>query len=314
MSRSLRPRCQVRSSAFWAAIPCVPGGVLAPGEAISRSRRRPTSEVSYSKRSSRIEVCNMALGGAETAILGKILEEVVEHSVENGRLDQLKAALRRRQNVLLLGSTGTGKSNLRRAIKRETVDIPISDRTMVVENERIRITDHFFKIHDTPGDISLDGQRQKAYRAHLRQREPIILNVVSYGYHEYPAGQEQSPLTATGRPSALYLRAHRQIEMDMLGEWLGLLDPALTKFVLTIVTKADLWYANRVEVLKHYRSGEYSRLLREAGWRNTSVLPYSSVFHRFFDDGVVPGFFGDSDRKRTHTIFLRDLVKLAVSD
>ncbi len=95
----------------------------------------------------------------------------------------------------------------------------------------------------------------------------------------------------------------------MLNEWtpfLGGLDSV--GWLITVVTKADLWWKRRDEVLPHYQTGPYFRALGEAQSLKPVVLEYCSVFQKFYGQGAMSGDFQDSDRIRAKAQMIRSLL------
>jgi len=137
-----------------------------------------------------------------------------------------------------------------------------------------------------------------------------VMNVVSYGYHEYAAAAGEA-LTSTG-VSESFLQRHRDNELTALNEWLPLLgDRTVTRWIFTVVTKADLWWDKYDEVLEYYQIGPYAEKLRGVDSRlRVATLPYCSVVHRFFGTAKHAGSFDDEDRMRTNKHFLHQLVDL----
>lgn len=63
---------------------------------------------------------------------------------------------------------------------------------------------------------------------------------------------------------AVYLPEMRRLELDSLREIVPHLKAALGRlWMITLVTKQYLWWANREAVRRHYAEGEYSALIEE---------------------------------------------------
>ena len=95
-----------------------------------------------------------------------------------------------------------------------------------------------------------------------------IINVVSYGYDFPDSGgsmEGQAPWA-------------RQREIDYLAQFVRWLRDAETpSWLITVVTKGDLWWQRRDEVRAYYECGPYSRALREYLGIEANVLLYSSL-------------------------------------
>lgn len=82
------------------------------------------------------------------------------------------------------------------------------------------------------------------------------------------------------------------------------------KYVITLVSKADLWWTQRDEVIAYYEEGKYFQALNEATDIHHIVLPYCSVIRMFYGEGETSGRFQDSDRERAKAQLADTLFKL----
>lgn len=218
------------------------------------------------------------------------------------------------EKIVVLGSTGSGKTNLLDSLAAAAAlieAIPSTTRTQTPEPRSVIVNERPFVIIDTPGQVAHAPQRQVVYREALAKPPVRIINVVSYGYHEYATGSAEA-LDEDGLPRDDWLERHRENELTALREWLPLLGTReMAQWVLTAVTKADLWWNERDTVFDHYENGAYATALKEhdAGLKHV-VLPYSSVFHRFYGEAALAGTFDDANRVETTSHFLQQLVAL----
>lgn len=238
--------------------------------------------------------------------------QIYELARREGWLDRLFFFLQKTHRVLVFGHTGVGKSNL---IDSLVEDIPQAidylQRTQYVQKTRVRIRRKPFVFIDTPGELDRARVRGQVLREAITKR-PIagILNVVSYGYHENRTGLKQA-IRDDGSVNEEYLAARRKDEREILNEWLTVLgDPDYLPWVITVVTKADIWWNQREEVLEYYQRGEYGQDLHDrGGFGQTTVLPYSSVLHKFYGRVPLPGTFDDQDRRSLRSQLLLTLVQ-----
>lgn len=219
-----------------------------------------------------------------------------------------------KDKIVVLGSTGTGKTNLLNSLEVAAAlveAVPAMTRTEATEERGVIVDERPFKIIDTPGQAGHVSQRQKLYRELANERPIRVINVVSFGYHEYASGHGEA-LDDEGQVRGAWLERHRDNELTAMSEWLPLLgNREVTKWVLTVVSKADLWWNEHEAVLEYYRSGEYAELLKRSDpLLEHHVLPYSSVFHRFYGEAVLAGSFDDDDRLKTTRHFLQQLAAL----
>lgn len=141
-----------------------------------------------------------------------------------------------------------------------------------------------------------------------------VINIVSYGYHEYHLDRG-SVFNADGSIRPEYLQRHRQEEISQLSEWNSLLGSPLTaKWLITLVTKADLWWDHRKDVVDHYKTGPYFAALGDAKSLQPKVIEYSSVFARFYNTAPMSGFFAQDDRTLLQNHFVEALLAALLKD
>lgn len=232
-----------------------------------------------------------------------------------GIIERIKEFFRKPRTIVVLGATGSGKTNLLKSLSVAPGLISAihrDARTEHVEKSRIKIGNQQFLAIDTPGQMAHKYLREEAIRESLAKRPLLVINVVSYGFHEYTYPPITDAVDEEGNPRQEYLERHRINELAALDEWLPLLGHReMTKLLVTAVTKADLWW-NDKEIAKEYYANEpYGKLVRAAdqGLHHV-VLPYCSVVHRFFNTSLLPGTFDDAVRQSLNLQFLTQLSKL----
>jgi hypothetical protein len=221
---------------------------------------------------------------------------------------------RQKENLVVLGASGVGKTNLIVSLNAAGGLIAANwrmNRTTATVRQQVRINGEPYRVIDTPGQRLHQADRLETVREASRRPLVRIINVVSYGYHEYDT-DVSNVIRADGQPDPAFLERRREEELSALNEWLPILgDRSITKWVLTAVSKADLWWKENEKVLNHYRSGEYHKAIMNADPKlHHSVLPYCSVGHKFFGTTPLDGTFDDSDRVQTDVHFLQQLVNL----
>jgi hypothetical protein len=105
------------------------------------------------------------------------------------------------------------------------------------------------------------------------------------------------------------------VEIEALREWnqllsAGVLDP----WLITVVTKADLWWEQHTAVKGYYESGPYHAALSTAQSMRPSVCFYSSIRHLFYGKAPVSGYFDDEERLRLRANFFRVLFEAIESN
>ncbi len=249
---------------------------------------------------------------SEIAAFAELLAVSYNLARELSLLDRLARQLSRRKRVLVLGASGAGKSQFIESI-RNPLALPIGplSRTAVVKRHTIPIEKRFFHLIDTPGQRGDQPRRAAAFRQTVTQPPEGIINVVCFGYHEAAeaGGAKAVPETGNGVARTDYLKARQQVEIELLSEWVPIIDSADIKWLITLVTKADLWWPdenNKINMF--YKKGPYSSKL-DAFREKNLVLPYCSTVQPFYQNRTS-GRFGDDARVRLRENLLKTLVDL----
>lgn len=235
--------------------------------------------------------------------------EILKVAKREGWLRRPIDFFRPKTRILLLGSTGTGKSQFLKSVP-EIVSQPISHaaRTEFPTVARFELNDRLFDFVDTPGQLEHRPRREEVIRDAIRKKNlGGVINFVSYGYHEYGASSSTAVKDGMARPE--YLAEHREREIALLGEWAHLLS---TEWIMTVITKADIWWDEKDSVGSYYQTGPYKERLHQLFPNAHSVTrPYSSVSMRFY--GTQPGSrsFDDSARSLFRTELFRLLREAA---
>ncbi|MEU2582548.1 GTPase domain-containing protein [Streptomyces avermitilis] len=233
---------------------------------------------------------------------------------DQGFVEKVIDFFKKRDKILVLGSTGTGKTNLISSLGAVTGHvnaIPRDARTQTAESHRVRLENRPLLVVDTPGQALHAPQREEAIRDAMKGEGLVrVINVVANGFHEFATSA--SSAVENGKPREEFLQQQRSTEIDSLKSWVPLLgDRFQTAWVLTVVNKADLWWERRDAVMDQYRAGPYADAIRASDSRlKHAVLPYCSVIHRFYGEARLPGEFDDENRLAITSHFLRELVVL----
>src|ERR1700754_1711743 len=235
--------------------------------------------------------------------------ELISTAHKQGWLDRLITAVRKKHKVVVLGSTGVGKTNFLNSLTESIPSaVDIMNRTEIAKKHRVKIQKSPFIFVDTPGQEPHKSRRLKAIREALASHISGVINVVSYGYHEYRIGSKDA-VDDNGIVSEEFLSAHRAIEIAALEEWIPVLGgPEAAGWLITVVSKADLWWDRRDEVLEYYRTGAYYEALGSAKSLHPIVLEYSSVFQKYFGKARMSGDFEDNDRIRVKAHLIEELL------
>ncbi|HEX3356686.1 MAG TPA: GTPase domain-containing protein [Tepidisphaeraceae bacterium] len=183
-------------------------------------------------------------------------------------VELFRKAFSKHARILAVGSTGTGKTALVNSLQDEMIPRMIEEinRTQFAKEEKVKLNKTAIKINDTPGhrinpdehdSPFVNPQLDKAVRTGTYVG---VINVVSYGYHQYDA--DPKPDFSITKLDA-YLSEHRKRENIGLTSWASRMSTmGKNPFVITVVTKADLWQGTS-GVLQHYESGEYYKEFRK---------------------------------------------------
>lgn len=208
-------------------------------------------------------------------------------------LDQVRP----KHHLLVVGTSGMGKSNFINSLTEPSARaIASDDRTKFMNSRTLKLPGKFkpFLIYDTPGERGQVAERTRAILKLSRRRGSFgVINVVAFGYAETAAVPISTALR-NGVPSPDYLERQRSEETSTLASWVPSLLPHQLDYFITLVTKADLWYADRVSVVEHYTNGIYAASLKDAGIVNQVVIEYASTIHGFYGSKSPGDFSSDT--------------------
>ena len=246
----------------------------------------------------------------QSAIAIDIAKEVFKLAKEEGWLDRLRSFFKKKHVVIVLGNTGTGKTNFLDSLTQELPEaIHHLSRSPDWQIHPVQIEDQPFRFIDTPGQEGHSSRKSQGIREAISQGATGIINTVANGYHEYEIDPKKA-LTPSGKVREEFLELHRKAEIEALDEWTALIPASQADWLLTVVSKADLWWHKREQTLAHYRSGEYGERVRDRIRLHHWVLPHCSVVHRFYGIGPVSGHFDDAERQRAKMHLLSSLLQI----
>lgn len=225
--------------------------------------------------------------------------------------ERLIAALRKKHRVLVLGATGVGKTSLIQSLTEWMPEaISYMNRTARAAKSRIKIKDEHFEFIDTPGQEEHAPIRTSAIDSSLKTGVSGVLNVVSYGYHEYRRPID-GVFNSNGTVNKSYLQRHRQLEIEMIREWASrLVTHQVNPWVMTVISKADFWWPARHSVYDHYSTltEEYCQSLSVVPQLQHSVHEYCSTIHKFYGQKTPPANFDRTDVRHLKAAFLADII------
>ncbi len=177
---------------------------------------------------------------------------------------------RRDSSILIIGPGGTGKTTLSRILSGEfdwLTDTPWKYEESY-SAERIRIRKRNVEAIIAPGQKLRRGTTWTKLKADLAAGKfrGVIL-VSAFGYHSI-TGHASLAAVKPGKKKELALaefltecRADELVVLRDLGEAMKLSPKKL--WLLSLVTKQDLWLADEPAVQSHYSSGEYAAVVRQ---------------------------------------------------
>jgi hypothetical protein len=176
--------------------------------------------------------------------------------------------------ILIIGPGGTGKTTLARLLSGQNPTSPLELPGEYVESmqiEQYAVKDPAAGVVVPPGQDRHRARDWGGLLASIAKGEyrGIIL-VASHGYHSLPISYKKHRIyqqLARKRTSDFlkqYLTTQRQDELDVLKSMMPHIQICPTKlWLLTVVTKEDVWYGNWEYIDKFYRDGEYGQVVKD---------------------------------------------------
>lgn len=173
--------------------------------------------------------------------------------------------------IAIFGAGGMGKSTLGKLLSGE---FELSGLLQTYQ-ESISIEQYKLESNKIGSVIVAPGQKRREdtwddlLRTLVGGKIKLIIHVVSWGYHSFGEfSYTQHQLYQSGMTLEEFLREYaavcRNRELDVLRRiepHLSIADQRKT-IVITLVSKQDLWWNNRLEVNKHYVEGAYEQLIQ----------------------------------------------------
>ena len=197
--------------------------------------------------------------------------------------------------IAIFGAGGTGKSTLGKYLSGKLENNQLSSGYQ----ESISIEKYTLESNVIGSVIVVPGQerrRENSWDALLRTisqgKVSLIINVVSWGYHSFGAfSYQQSPLYQSGMTVLefleIYTEEYRQEELQVLTKiapHLSVADSKKRKILfITLVTKQDLWWHDRLKIQDYYQKGEYENQIQAI--RNK--LGSSNFVHEYCSASLV---------------------------
>ncbi len=227
----------------------------------------------------------------------------------NNLLESLSKYLKTSFNIIVFGIASTGKTTMGRFIEGKLTfrDLSTTQRSINIE---------FFNFQESKNRkvnfIIMPGEERHEQTNISKLQETIaekktfgLINVVSYGY-QFPKEMSHKNIIPEGKTLEDYLEKRREMEIESINKLLPYIKSANNlSWMITLVTKQDLWWDKRNRVKDHYQNGDYSRVVTKLqeyfGNQKPFIHEYISVSFtslnvhsndRKLIAGVVPGYDG----------------------
>lgn len=185
-------------------------------------------------------------------------------------LRKLRYWLRRGQlRIAIFGPGGTGKTTLGQFLSGK-LDFSATKYKQSVEVEEFSLKGDFVCTLIVP-----PGQARRAittwpslYRSLAEGKSAGVINVVCAGYHSFAEGSYQetkyfTPGMSKAEFLQTYLRACRERELEIIADLTPrLLDAKQRIWMITLVTKQDLWWNDRAGVEDLYENSQYNEFIK----------------------------------------------------
>lgn len=230
-----------------------------------------------------------------------------------GLIERLAELLASRRKVIVVGSTGVGKTALIKSlVEAEARIISAMDRTVLTKKDKASLKGKKLFTFDMPGEMTKAGVDNKLLKTVLNSKGVGLIIVTAYGYHEYRPNHAE---VTSGDPTkiAKFLSNHRAVELEHLEKFnLRFNIREKVDWAIPIVTKADLWWKDEEKVLKHYAGGQFrAQMLNACAVEKLALpVPYSASINSFCKTVPTSPGFGESERVMLSNQLASSLVTL----
>lgn len=187
--------------------------------------------------------------------------------------------------VLVYGDSGVGKTQFLNTLTGKNVYTV--QRTRAVQKFTLTLSDgKVVEFLDTPGHQTAGVIRGGTLDEMTRGKIDGIINLVDFGYQDSDELQKNPDRVFnvdTKEVKESFLNENRKLEMSRTEEFVGRIIPGVKiDWIITVINKADVWFAEKEDVYKHYTEGEYGRLLSSLIHSvKLYTLPFCSVITPF---------------------------------
>jgi hypothetical protein len=194
--------------------------------------------------------------------------------------------------VPVFGAGGTGKTTMGTFLAGEfSTDVCLSGYRESIASSNLSLPGNIpCKILVPPGqERRRDYSWPELYRLLASGKASGVLNVVSWGCHsteiEYSAHLVHRVGISELQYQQDYLQLNREEEIKALKQIAPHLIAAKKKiWMITLVTKQDLWWNERHTVQHYYEGGEYAHLIDEVARAKGA----ENFMHNYFSVSIIP--------------------------
>lgn len=174
--------------------------------------------------------------------------------------------------IAIFGAGGTGKSTLGKVLSGKL------DLNSLLQPYQESISIEQYKLDSdvvgtvivAPGQIRREYTWEDLFRTMASGKFNLIINTVSWGYHSFgEIGYVQHKLYQNGMTSNQFMDVYaeecRIRGLDVLNKispYLSIADRQKT-VLITLVTKQDLWWNDRIKLQDYYQNGDYEKLIQD---------------------------------------------------
>ncbi len=217
----------------------------------------------------------------------------------NNLLNDLLKYLRTSFDIIVFGIASTGKTTMGNFVNGKTtfMDLAIAERSINLEFFKFEeSTNRIVNFIVTPGEERHEQANLIKFQEIIAQKKPFgLINVVSYGY-QFPKNLSYQEVVSEDKPLEDYLKERREMEIKSIEKLLPHIKTARNlSWMLTLVTKQDLWWDKRDEVKNYYQNGDYAKVITELKQVFGEHKPF---IHEYISTSFVSLNVYSNDRKR----------------
>jgi len=231
---------------------------------------------------------------------------VLDETKRNSFVSFCNYLLKSNKRILLFGSSGSGKSQFIESLNNS---INTALRTHSTKTNKIPLANLPLKFIDTPGHDQYKFARREEIDKIIKSGVEGIINIVSYGYHETGEVDGNTVFSEDGKIKVKYLESNKTYEKRQLAEWLPRISPNQNvKWIINLVTKADVWWDDKENVQLYYEKGDYGKEFDQyRKFMKVINLPYCSLVKPFFGE-VNSSKFGEQEKRILKSHLLNELI------